>query len=335
MENHRQSNFELCRLAAILLVITVHTTHWALGTNVSFGVHLLAGFSLIGVNVFILITGYFSATPKAKSLINLAFICLFWMIARIGCKYYFLHSFNFSDFFFVTRSNWFIPSYIVLLFFAPILNVFCNSVNKRYLLGVITALLFLVLWFDWLPPTPRVKIGAQNGYSVLSFMIIYLIGRFIRLHGLPDWLKRISPLVYIVCSVITALLVHISVGTGSDRIVNMFRAYDSPIIILSSVTFLMIFERIKIQSPFVNHIARSTLACLFGQMVLGSLYSSQFKYLYEYNSGWQLVGYWALSIAIVFISSIFVDQLRLILWKPINCWLDSHLNKNSFIKYGI
>lgn len=258
MTSSRQSNFELCRLASILLVILVHTTHQTLGTHVSFGIHLLAGFSLIGVNVFILITGYFSATPKAKSLINLAFICLFWMLVRIGCKFFFHQSIYYKDFFFITRSNWFIPSYIVLLFFAPFLNYFCKSVSKRYLFRITTALLMLELWFDWLPPTPDVKIGAHNGYSVLSFMIIYLIARFIRLHGLPEWFKRTSLLIYVVCSVLTALLIHLSVAVGNDRAVSMFRAYDSPIIILSSVAFFSIFEKIKIQSSIINHIAKST-----------------------------------------------------------------------------
>lgn len=326
MTSPRQSNFELCRLVSILLVILVHTTHQTLGTQVSFGIHLLAGFSLIGVNVFILITGYFSATPKAKSLINLAFICLFWMLVRIGCKYLFHQNIYYKDLFFITKSNWFIPSYIVLLFFAPFLNLFCKSVSKRNLFKITMALLILELWFDWLPPTPDVKIGSHNGYSVLSFMIIYLIARFIRLHGLPEWFKKISPLIYVVCSVLTAILIHLSVAVGNERVVNMFRAYDCPIIILSSVAFLSIFERIKIQSKKINYIAKSTLACLLGQMSIGFLYSKQFKYLYDNFSSWDLVAYWTFAIVVVFVTSILIDQIRLLLWRPIGVWFNNHYN---------
>ena len=79
----RWSNIELCRLASIFLVMLVHTVGKSLGNDVVFGVHLLKGFSIIGVNVFILITGYFSATPKKTSLVNLAFICFFWMFFRL------------------------------------------------------------------------------------------------------------------------------------------------------------------------------------------------------------------------------------------------------------
>ena len=131
----RQSNIELCRLVSILLVMLVHTTGQSLGHDVSFGVHLLEGFSIIGVNVFILITGYFSATPKKTSLINLAFICFFWMLVKVLCRYFFGEEVNYKYAFFITSSNWFIPSYIALLFVAPILNLFCNSVSKKVLWG--------------------------------------------------------------------------------------------------------------------------------------------------------------------------------------------------------
>ena len=124
----RQSNMELCRIASIFCVMLVHTTFQSLGHNVPFGVMLLAGFSIIGVNVFVMLTGYFTVTPKKTSLLNLAFVCFFWMIVKIVCRYFFNPEISYKHLFFVTSSNWFVPSYIVLLFFAPMLNVFCNSI---------------------------------------------------------------------------------------------------------------------------------------------------------------------------------------------------------------
>lgn len=132
----RQSNIELCRLASILLVMLVHTTFATFGWDVqSLGIQLLAAFSIIGVNVFVLITGYFSATLKKTSLINLAFICFFWMIVKVLCRYGFGEPVGLTKLFFFTSSNWFIPCYIGLLFLTPILNTFCNTVNKKTLRG--------------------------------------------------------------------------------------------------------------------------------------------------------------------------------------------------------
>ena len=131
----RQSNMELCRLASIVLVLLLHTTVQSLGENLSKGPLLLESFTIIGVNVFVLITGYFSATPKKSSLLNLAFICLFWIIIKTGISFGFGETVSIRNLFFITASNWFIPSYICLLFLAPILNTFSTSVSKRTLWG--------------------------------------------------------------------------------------------------------------------------------------------------------------------------------------------------------
>ena len=65
----RLSNIELCRIVSIVLVMLVHTTFQSIGWNCSsLGILLLAAFSIVGVNVFVLITGFFSAEPKKVSL---------------------------------------------------------------------------------------------------------------------------------------------------------------------------------------------------------------------------------------------------------------------------
>lgn len=330
----RQSNIELCRLISILLVMLVHTTGQSLGHDVSFGVHLLEGFSIIGVNVFILITGYFSASPKKTSLVNIAFICFFWMLVKVVCRYCIGEELNYKHAFFITSSNWFIPSYIALLFVAPILNSFCNSVSKKVLWGGVMALLLIEMWFDWLPPFPAVKLGSQNGYSVFSFMVLYLMARAIRLYDLPRWFKKASPLIYIVCSVILAVVAHTFVHSGHLEI-DRFRfwfAYTNPLVILSSVAFLMMFEQLHVQSKFINHIAKSTLACLLGHTAVFFLYTKQFRYLYDHFDGLLIVGYWVLAIMIVFVTSVLVDQLRLLLWRPMNNWLKNHIKTDLIFR---
>ena len=135
MAKERQSNIELCRLVSILLVMLVHTTKVSLGYEMSLAAYLLEGFTIIGVNVFILITGYFSATPKKTSLANLAFICLFWMVIKVICHYKLGETVTYKCLFFLTSSNWFIPLYIALLFLAPMLNALCKQLDCRTLLG--------------------------------------------------------------------------------------------------------------------------------------------------------------------------------------------------------
>ena len=106
-------------------------------------------------------------------------------------------------------------------------------------------------------------------------------------------------------------------------------AYSNPLVILSSVSFLMTFERINISSKIINHIAKSTLAVLLGHTAIFFLYTKQFKYLYDHFLGGQLVGYWSLSILIVFIGTIAVDQIRILVYKPVDKWLKNNIHNNT------
>lgn len=326
----RQTNIELCRIVSILLVILVHTTFQSLGWDcTSLGILLLAAFSIVGVNVFVLITGYFSAEPKKLSLANLLFICLFWMIVKVAVCYSMGLAVTWRDFFFVTRSNWFIPSYLCLLFFAPVLNVFCDSASQRLLLGVTLALFLFEIWFDLLPPHPRVSLGTQKGYSVLSFIALYLFARYIRLYGVAAWFRKWSLPIYIFCSVVLGVsaLLFIKAGHPATKILY---AYSNPIVIISSASLFLTFEKIPMkENHIINHIAKSTLAVLLGQSAISFSYSRQFVYLYDHFSPAMKIVLWGLSVMMVFITSIVVDQFRLLLWKPIEKSLLSHIMNNG------
>jgi len=315
-----------------MLVMLVHTTGTTLGWNMSLGAYLLEGFTIIGVNVFILITGYFSTTPKKTSLVNLAFICLFWMTIKVVCRLYFGESLSCKYLFFLTSSNWFIPSYIGLLFFAPILNTFCKHVSSKMLWGGVIALIIVEVWFDLLPPKPDVSLGTQRGYSVYSFVVLYLLARAFRLYGLPAWFKKKSPYIYVGCSVILGVVGYLLSVKGYANINRIIFAYNNPIIIASSVSFLMMFEQIHFHSKFINHVAKSTLAVLLGHTAIVFIYQKQFKFIYDNFSGIQVVAYWILSITIVFCASIAIDQIRLYIYRPIDKLIKTKINNNNIFE---
>ena len=327
MIKDRQTNIELCRLISIIMVMLLHTTWQSLGPEMNFWAYFLEGFTIIGVNVFVLITGYFSASPKKSSLINLVFICLFWGIIRVICRFVYDAPVTYQYLFFVTKSNWFIASYIGLLLFAPILNLFCSTVNKRVLWGGVIILLLYELWFDWMPPYPETRIGAKNGYSVLSFIILYLLARAVKLYGLPQQFSKWSFFIYTGCSLMIALVAQV---TENQRLCF---AYNNPLVILSSLAFLMMFKGMNLQSKLINHLAKSTLGVLLGHSAIFFLYTKQFKYLYDHFSGIMVVAYWTLAIAIVFSASIAIDQIRLLLYKPIEKMIKVKIKTNNIFDF--
>ena len=122
----RQTNIELCRIAAIMLVVLVHSNYAWCGwpTNLAscrIPMLFVESLAIIGVNVFVLITGYFSANIKTKTFVNLFYICLFYGIVRLVFGAFTGHL-NLTDALFISNSNWYIPTYIGLILLTPWLN---------------------------------------------------------------------------------------------------------------------------------------------------------------------------------------------------------------------
>ena len=119
MASKRQSNIELCRIVSMLLIVFLHSTWQSIGfpqTGESLHpiVLVLYSLSIVGVDVFLFISGWFSIKIKKQSLFNLFWILLFYAIVRVALKMY-DGRFSVLDILFISKSNWFIVSYIGLI----------------------------------------------------------------------------------------------------------------------------------------------------------------------------------------------------------------------------
>ena len=136
----RQSNLELCRITSIILVLLLHSDFAIFGypsqlSDTSLPLLLLECFTVVGVNVFVLLTGYFSTSPKKWSIINLLYICLFYGIIKIVYNLLASNPLTIQNFMFVSKSNWFVPAYFGLLLFTPALNAMCEKLTQKQLRG--------------------------------------------------------------------------------------------------------------------------------------------------------------------------------------------------------
>lgn len=186
------------------------------------------------------------------------------------------------------------------------------------------------MYFDWIPPRPTANIGAQNGYSAFSFAILYLLARCIRLHGLPKWFKKSSLFIYVGCSLVVGLMEHVFCISGHVDMEAMPMYYDNPLVIISSVAFLSMFECINLDSKVVNHLAKSTLGVLLGHTAIFSLYQSNFKYIYTNFDGFKVIFLWSLSIIAVYAVCVFIDQIRLLLWTPLKRIVQERIKDDYF-----
>lgn len=332
----RSSNMELCKICAIILVLLVHSvfpiTGRPLTTNDSNVSALFwQALSIIGVNVFVLVTGFFSTVPKWKSVLNILFICLFYAVCRVLYEL-FTHNFNYESIFFVSKSNWFVTAYFGMLLLTPALNSCEKFMSKRSFGLMVLILLLFETWFGFIPGYGSQHFGS--GYSILSFSILYLLGRYISLYGFPSVIIKWSGTLYLVSTFVISVLAYciLLLGWRTDIMIPTFYEYTNPLIIFSAVCFILFFTKLRVgQSKFINHLGKSTLAVLLIHTMepFTSWRKMLFTNLWQNYSGIQLILYWALSIMAIFIVCCLIDQIRLLLWKPIQNYLNFRIKRNE------
>ena len=277
----RQSNIELLRLVAMFLIVFTHTNFFSLGRpkiaaynaepvwiTIRFGLQSL---TYIGVNLFILISGYFAIKPRFRSVCAFLFQILFFSLSVIGILFIIGEftgqtlvkwSYLGDAFMVLSRYNWFIPAYLLLMLFAPMINDFCEKASRLQLGMFIVLLLAASSYLGW---GLHYSKEFNDGYSFVSMILLYITGRYLRLHHY--WLVNRS---YKVDAAFFLLYVVINTALALWRIQNPYRmslfALNNPIQLYGAVCFFLFFTKIQIQSTLINKLAMGTFGIFLLQM---------------------------------------------------------------------
>lgn len=335
----RQANLELLRLCAMFLVLVVHAAFFSLGTPKADLIRMAPveqtiltfteSISIICVNVFILISGWFGIKPKIKSLSGFLFQVFFFLF---GIYLFVLISGKVSfslkgllECLTITKWNWFIKAYLALFLVSPVMNAFVEHTDRKTFKWVLIAFYLLQTVYGW---TGLIEFYA-DGYSTFSFMGLYLLARYLKIYR-PDIThksKLFYTTVYLVCAAtLTVLSIAPAFLPISDNIVNMIIpklfTYICPIVILESVAFFFIFERMTISpriSPTINKIAVSNFAVFLlhtNPNIINPIYKEGIKSLYvsTHSQFWNILCILGFILSF-FILAILLDQIRLFCWK--------------------
>ena len=85
----------------------------------------------------------------------------------------------------LTNQYWFFTYYVLLIVLAPMLNLFIKNVTREQLKKSLSILLII---FSIVPTFNIFKdsFRTNGGYSVIWFIILYLIASYIRLYGVKQ-----------------------------------------------------------------------------------------------------------------------------------------------------
>lgn len=269
----RDSNIELLRLVCMSLIVFQHCIHMCafpevwdtsiISTEVC-AASLLLGLTYIGVNCFVLISGYYGIKLKLCSALNIYLTCAIY--ALIG---YIVHLYVdgayvgmgllYHSVFCISHSHlWFVKCYVGLMLLSPILNAAMDSMSKRSYQWVIGLLTVLNVYFGFIW-----KDAAFNadGYTIANFVYIYMIGGYIRQYVDVEWYRKHrvgNASVYLATSLLWAgsIVLQRYIQTLWDE-----WGYNNPFTILGSISFFMLFLSIpKFYNKTINWLASGTFA---------------------------------------------------------------------------
>ncbi len=228
------------------------------------------------VNAFVLLTGYFGLTFGKKyysRLFGLWGMTLFYSLA-IGLPGLFLT--GTADLYsllecllpVLTNRYWFITAYLLLMLIAPFLEegiMVLSRRDYRFLLGI---MLVLFCGAKSLLPILRLPLDDQ-GYSVLWFLVLYLLGRYFGRFGLPFGRGKLLPFLFWLGAGSSTLLLTIifrgvALSTGRlAEVTDYAYCYNHLFCLLSSVGLLTFFVRLELSPAMLRraviHIAPLTL----------------------------------------------------------------------------
>lgn len=270
----RHSNFELLRIVAMAMIVAHHFVVHVLwpAETLSGGNFALAGginaLFLGGVNLFVMISGFFGIKLTWRSLLNLwLFVGFYLLVSRAGYHYYALHyglpgitwrSALLPLAMFSRSGYWFINYYFVLMLFSPLLNYALRDMPLHRFRQCILLLTLFTCYSGFL-------LGNTNptGYNAVHFLYLYVLGRYVSREPLLRKLDRNLYLgLFAAASLAYALLAYLLLARGAagPEYPQQLFAYNNPLLLFACACLFCYFRRLNLQSHAVNHAAASMLA---------------------------------------------------------------------------
>lgn len=262
----RHVGIELLRILSMMFVVNLHFMikgqYSKTSDNfVNIESWIIICFSIVAVNSYVLITGYFMTDKSFKlSRVTNTYIQVFFysvltfvIVSLLG-----IQSFSFGQAFtavtpFIHNSYWFANSYLLLLLFTPLLNTAIQHLEKPKF-----QLILLVLVFTYSVFNNAVKlinpIDKTAGYGVLWFIVLYLTAGYLKKYYSPSG----KPLKYFLLYLLTVLInfVFHSIFGGLGEVWNngMVRDYNNILVYFGAVFIFLAFLNVNIKRNLLRKI---------------------------------------------------------------------------------
>lgn len=270
----RETNIELYRCVVMLLIVAHHymmhsgllnVTPSCLTSPRSIYLYLFGMWGKIGINCFVLITGYYMCLSdiSLKKFLKLLFQVEFY---KCSFLFFFLIIGNqslsikslFSILPFTDIDNGFVDCFFIFYLFIPFLNSLIHSMSRtKHIVLIVLCLFVFCLW-------PQFHIFKVSSNYVVWFCIVYIIAAFIRIYKIDEKLSYQywgSFTILFIILATSSVLLFLYYG----RIWPYMFVYDCNSVLAVSISVLsfMFFKKLPIKyNKWINVVGGTTFGIL-------------------------------------------------------------------------
>lgn len=337
---NRLSNFELLRCICIVYIILFHCIYksdidlntFSINTFLIENIYLCGE---MGVNIFILISGYFFDKTEFKWRKILDYWCIvqFYTVLSIAIKILVFHEgyringikelvrlllpFSFGRY-------WFLSAYILIYIFSPYIKCIVVNLSKNEFTKIIV---FTVgIWCIW-----ATVIGVINSDTInLTYyhryfwlFIVYICGIYIKMYDISimNYNKTKLLFVVIVSQIVNAI--YIVIYNLYPEIMNkigfceatFFWRENSILCFGSSIFLFMYFSNLNIKySKIINTVASTSFGVyLIHDGLLQNNIWGNLVHVNEYMDSWFCILYIIVSVILIYIACALIEYMRQII----------------------
>lgn len=293
MAGKRQANFELLRIVAMLMIISLHyLVKGGVAVSVSAAAEenpvrvfawLIEAFCIVAVNCYVLISGYFCVESAWKpgrvvSLLcqvlfySLLVPCVLLLAGAESARGMGLYDWINCALPIAAEHYWFATAYLIMYLFAPFLAAGIRQMKKRQLQIVTVILLCFFSFEKTILPVPFVT--DRQGYDFGWFLCLFVVAGYLRKYGI-SWLEKRSHAwtAYLLsCLAIWGLSMASSLLGGKIDAFSYYKdmpyTYNHLLCLSGSVSLFYLFKNLRIGEGRFADAVRALAPCTFGVYLL-------------------------------------------------------------------
>lgn len=332
IKDMRNSNLEIYRILCMFFIVLHHFAVHGLDGNEEIGnginkyiVDILSFGGKIGVNGFVLISGYFMSKSKysIKKYLRLEGEVWFYSVIALGASILFSKAGYNGGIMTVIKAvlpvlmneYWFVTSFIVLMILSPFLNFVIQNLKQNQYRN----LLFVLFILCSVIPT---FVTSDLTSSLTWFVFLYLTAGYVRFYhndfagnnAIRHALIGILGILILWCS--STLINWVGIYFGKERILSYSRHFMSMESIIVLVIAYELFMTFLCMKKFSNNIVNKIAGAAFGVYLIHDnvnlrilLWQNIVKYV-DWERPVYLVLYSLICVVLIYIICTVIDLIR-------------------------